>query len=116
MPALPASNQNLAQRGLDQLCDQAESLIETLSEKDVVLTHGRDVALELLVDGYAHVLALDVDRMRLEREIARLAESGDPRVAGELRRLSASLQEVTSRSTELRRRLDAVRPRVENWG
>jgi hypothetical protein len=69
----------------------------------------------LIVDGYAHVLALDVDRMRLEREIAHLAQSGDPRVAGELRELSALLRGVTSTSEELRRLLDAVRVHVEHW-
>ena len=82
----------------------------------MLLTRGREGSLELLVDGYAHVLALDVDRMRLKREITRLAESGDPRVAGELRELSALLHDVTETSAELRGRLDAVRVRVERWG
>jgi hypothetical protein len=91
-------------------------LIRTLSEEDVVATRARAGSLELLVDGYAHVLALDVDRMRLAREIARLAESGDPEVAGELRKLSALVQCVTSTSEELRGLLDAVRVRVEHWG
>jgi hypothetical protein len=65
------------------------------------------------VDGYAHVLALDVDRLRLEREIARLAESGDPRAAEELQELSALLRLVGDTSAELRGLLDAVRARVE---
>jgi hypothetical protein len=87
-----------------------------LLEEDVVLTRGQDASLELLVDGYAHVLALDVDRMRLEREITRLApESGNPQVAGELRELSALLHDLTSTSAELRGLLDAVRTRVEHW-
>ena len=116
MPALPAPNQSFAQRGTDQLRTAAESLIETLSAEDVVLTRGRDGSLELLVDGYAHVLALDVDAMRLEREITRLAESGDPEVAGELRELSALLHHLTSTSAELRGLLDAARARVERWG
>jgi hypothetical protein len=80
-----------------------------------VATRSRASSLELIVDGYAHVLTLDVDRMRLEREIARLAQSGDPRVAGELRELSALLRGVTSTSEELRRLLDAVRVHVEHW-
>jgi hypothetical protein len=70
----------------------------------------------LIVDGYAHVLALDVDCMRLEREIAQLAQSGNPNVAGELRELSASLQGVSSTSERLRRLLDAARARVERQG
>jgi hypothetical protein len=90
-------------------------LIGILSQEDVVATRGMDRSLELLVDGYAHVLALDVDGMRLEREITRLAEAGDPEVAGELRELSALLHDVTSTSAELRARLDAVRVRVEPW-
>ena len=47
------------------------------------------------------------------REIARLAESGDPGMAGELRELSALLRRVTRASEELRGRLDAFRTRVE---
>jgi len=70
-------------------------------------------SLEQIVDGYAHVLALDVDGLRLGREIARLAESGDPRAAGELQELSALLRLVTGTSAELRGLLDAVRARVE---
>ncbi|HTA15661.1 MAG TPA: hypothetical protein VK781_12470 [Solirubrobacteraceae bacterium] len=116
MQALPVSHQSLPRRGPDHLRLQAESLIGVLSEEDVLLTRGREGSLELLVDGYAHVLALDVDRMRLKREITRLAESGDPRVAGELRELSALLHDVTETSAELRGRLDAVRVRVERWG
>lgn len=73
-------------------------------------------SLELVVDGYAHILALDVDRLRLEREIARLAEFGDPEMAGELRKLSALLRRVTHASEELRGRLDAFRARVERPG
>ena len=76
-------------------------------------TRSRASSLELIVDGYAHVLALDVDRVRLEREIAYLAQSGDPEVAGELRELSGLLRGVASTSERLRRLLDAARVRVE---
>jgi hypothetical protein len=72
--------------------------------------------LELVVDGYAHVLALDVDRRRLEREIARLAGSGDPQAAAELRSLSALLVDVTSTSERLRKLLGEVRARDERHG
>lgn len=74
----------------------------------MVATRSRASSLELIVDGYAHVLALDVDRMRLEREIGRLAQSG------ELRELSALLRDVTTTSEQLRRLLDAARVRVEH--
>ena len=115
MPAIPAPHQSFAQSGPDHLRDRAESLIRTLSEEDVVATRSKASSLELIVDGYAHVLALDVDRMRLEREIAQLAQSGDPHVAGELRELSALLHGVTATSEHLRRLLDAARVRVERW-
>jgi hypothetical protein len=95
---------------------QAESLIRTLSQEDVVATRARASTLELIVDGYAHVLALDVERTRLEREIGRLAQSGDPDVAGKLRELSALLGDVSSTSEQLRRLLDTARARVERWG
>jgi len=71
---------------------------------------------EAIVDGYAHVLALGVDRLRLEREIARLAESGDPRVAGELRELSVLLRRVRCTSDQLRDRLSAARTQAELAG
>jgi hypothetical protein len=80
-----------------------------------VATRSRASSLELIVDGYAHVLALDVDGLRLEREIAHLAQSGDPHVSGDLRELSALLHEVTSTSERLRQLLDAARVRVERW-
>jgi hypothetical protein len=95
---------------------RAESLIRTLSEEDVVATRARASTLELIVDGYAHVLALDVERTRLEREIGRLAQSGDPGVVGKLRELSALLRDVSSTSEQLRGLLDAARARVERWG
>ncbi len=72
--------------------------------------------LELIVDGYAHVLALDVDRRRLERDIARLAGSGDPQAAAELRQLSDTLGDVTSASERLRKLLGEVRARDERTG
>jgi hypothetical protein len=90
---------------------QARALIDVLSEQDVLSTRTRTDLLELIVDGYAHVLALDVERRRLEREIARLAQSGDPDAAEELRELSGLLTEVANISERLRGLLDAVRAR-----
>ena len=73
-------------------------------------------SLELIVDGYAHVLALDIDCMRMEREIARLAESGDPAVAGELRELSVVIRCLRRTSARLRDLLRTVRERIELGG
>jgi hypothetical protein len=116
LPATPAPHQRFAQRGPDHLRTRAELLIRTLSEEDSLATRSQASALEFIVDGYAHVLALDVDCMRLEREIAQLALSGDPSLAGELRELSALLAGVSSTSEQLRQLLDAARLRVEARG
>jgi hypothetical protein len=113
LPPTPAPHHNPVLRGTDHLRRRAESLIATLSDEDAVAGGATQSSLEQIVDGYAHVLALDVDGLRLEREIARLAESGDPRAAGELRELSALLRLVRDTSAELRGLLDAVRARVE---
>jgi hypothetical protein len=91
-------------------------LIEAFSKRDPLATSERARSLELIVDGYAHVMALDTDRMRLEREIKRLAESGDPHVIEELRELTALLADVTSTSKELRGLLDEARERLERQG
>jgi hypothetical protein len=50
----------------------------------------------------------------LERELVRLAESGDPRVAPELRELSKLLRSAMRTSEELRKALSAARARVES--
>ncbi|HEY5194077.1 MAG TPA: hypothetical protein VIJ39_09440 [Solirubrobacteraceae bacterium] len=113
MQVIPAPYESFAQRGPDHLRVQAEMLIRSMSEEDVLATRSKASSLELIVDGYAHVLALDVDGIRLEREIGRLAQSGDPDVAGELRELSALLRSVTSTSGQLRGLLDAARVRIE---
>jgi hypothetical protein len=113
LPATPIPYDSFSQRGPDHLRARAESLIRTLSEKGVLTTRSSESTLELIVDGYAHVLALDVDRMRLQREIGRLAQSGDPGMAAELRELSALLNEVTSTSEQLRELLDRLRTCVE---
>jgi hypothetical protein len=87
-------------------------LIATLSDEDAVAARTRRGSMELIVDGYAEVLALDADRLRLEREIARLAESGDPRAAGELQGLSVLLRIVRGTTAELRSLLEAALSRV----
>jgi hypothetical protein len=96
----------------DYLCSQAESLIRALSDERLVARQPPRSSTEV-VDGYAHVMALDVDRMRLEREIARLAESGDPRVASELKDLSVLLRRVRSTSVQLRALLGELREQTD---
>ncbi len=114
---MPAPHQkDHAQRGSDHLLRQAELLIDVLSEEGAAEARTVTDLLELIVDGYAHVLALDVDRRRLERDIARLAGSGDPRAAAELRQLSDTLGDVTSASERLRKLLGEVRARDERGG
>ena len=112
LPAIPAPNHTPVHHGPDYLRRQAESLIRTLSDEDA-LAHAAKSSIELIVDGYAHVLALDVDCMRMEREIARLAESGDPEVAGELQEISGVLRSLTRTSRRLRNVLATVRARTE---
>lgn len=74
----------------------------------------RSSSLDLVVDGYAHVLALDVDRRRLEREITRLAEAGDPEMVGRLSELSALFRRMGHASEDLRGRLSELRARLES--
>lgn len=116
LPATSTPNPRSIQRGADRLRRQAELLTATLSADATVADRTTKGLPELVVDGYAHVLALDVDRLRLEREIARLAESGDPGVAEQLRELSLVLRNVTRASEELRARLDWARTCVEHAG
>jgi hypothetical protein len=70
---------------------------------------------EALTGGYAEALALDGERLRLEREIdqvtAKLARGGQNRPA-ELRRLMARLDEAEDDLAALRRLLLALRQRA----
>jgi hypothetical protein len=111
LPATSAPNHNSIHPGAERLCSQAEALIESLSSMPASPT--RSSSLDLVVDGYAHVLALDVDRRRLEREIVRLAEAGDPELAGRLSELSALLRRMARASEDLRDRLSELRLRLE---
>jgi hypothetical protein len=121
LSAASIPHHNSIQPGAERLCEQAEALIASLTGENVPRGYLADAGpessaggpLELVVDGYAHVLALDVDRRRLEREVARLAEAGDPGMAVQLRELSGLLRRMTAVSEELRARLDALRARLE---
>ena len=88
-------------------------LIRSLYDEYAVAEHATRRSRELIADGYAHLLELDVVGLRLKREIARLAESGDPRVAGELRALSVLLRRVTRTNEKLHDLLNTVRARCE---
>jgi hypothetical protein len=117
MPTIPVHHHQLAaERGPGHLREHAKLLVGILGEEDLEGTRSRADLLELIVDGYAHVLALDVDRRRLERDIARLAGSGDPQAAAQLGELSAQLQDLTSASEQLRNLLGEVRARDERHG
>ena len=111
MTATPAPHQPPIDHDHAHLRHQAEALISALSAEDALL--GDPATLDLVVDGYAQVLALDVDRVRLEREIAQLAESGDPAVAPQLRELSVTLRWMTRTCNQLRELLRTVRARAE---
>jgi hypothetical protein len=111
LPATSTPNHNSIKPGAERLCAQAEALIASLSSMPASST--RSSALEFVVDGYAHVLALDVDRRRLEREITRLAEIGDPEMVGQLSELSALLRRMARASEDLRDRLSELRARLE---
>jgi hypothetical protein len=111
LPATSLPNHNSIQPGAERLCAQTEALIESLSSMMASAT--RSSSLDLVVDGYAHGLALDVDRRRLEREIVRLAEAGDPEMAGQLSELSALLRRMARASEDLRDRLSELRLLLE---
>lgn len=111
MSATPAQNHLPIEHDPEYLRSQAQRLIDALSEEPTDEAHA--ATLELVVDGYAHVLVLDVDRVRVEREIARLAESGDPAAAPQLRELSVMLRWMTCMGTRLRELLSTTRARAE---
>jgi hypothetical protein len=122
LSATSIPHHNSIQPGAERLCEQAETLVSSLmggqvpgypadlGPEDAAVAAG---SLDLVVDGYAHVLALDVDRRRLEREIAHLAEAGDPGMAARLSELSGLLRRMTGVSEDLRARLDALRAQLE---
>lgn len=96
----------------DDLCRRAGSLIATLSDEHAMEAIAKQGLLDLIVNGYAEVLALDAERLRLQREIARLAESGDPGAAGELQGLSVMLRILGGTTAELRGLLEQALARV----
>ncbi len=121
MSATSVPHHNSIHPGAERLCEQGEALVASLTSDEVprdYLVDGDPEGsargpLELVVDGYAHVLALDVDRRRIEREVARLAEAGDPGMAARLGELSGLLRRMTRVSEDLRAQLDVLRARLQ---
>lgn len=111
MSATPAPNHYPIEHDPEYLRSESQRLIDALSEEHT--DESDEATLELVVDGYAHVLTLDVDRVRVEREIARLAESGDPAAASQLRELSVMLRCMTRTCSQLRELLSSARARSE---
>jgi ABC-type phosphate transport system auxiliary subunit len=97
-------------------------LSSLLAQIEAVLDCKSDVARieRTLTDGYAHALALEAERWRLERrigEIARLLGHGDTAgraaeltsLSRRLERVDVELDELRSTLARLRRHADAVR-------
>ena len=67
---------------------------------------------DLLTEGYAQALALDAERLRLERQIGERAErADDPGTAQELRSLWLRQRSVTDELADLRAMLERLRER-----
>lgn len=98
---------------LQALGEQTEALLRELERCDPPQAE-RDRAHELLLDGCAHALRLDLARMHLERDISRLASVGGPADADELHRLSASLTTVTGMAEDLRGEIARVRSSLDD--
>ena len=95
------------------LCDELGTLIHAPPARDDA---ARAHVERTLTDGYAHAMALEGDRLRLERQIADVAaqaDTRDPRVKTiELQDLSARLTETSGDLKHLRGLLAALRRRT----
>lgn len=70
---------------------------------------------DTLTEGYAHALALDAERLRLERRIGEVARDADGRngsLADELTALTGRLESVDGELVRLRTLLDPLRDRA----
>ncbi len=68
----------------------------------------------VLTDGYAHALALEAERLRIERRLGEVAAEiaeGDEAAVGELARLSTRLRDANGDLVELRDVLTSLRDR-----
>jgi hypothetical protein len=74
-------------------------------------------AEETLTAGYARALLLDGECLRIMREITSLATAGEtPASSPELRALALRLGEAQLEVTDLRRRLEVLKRRVDPSG
>jgi hypothetical protein len=97
---------------LRPLIDRIRSLLDgRAADPGGVLT---DVE-HTLTDGYALALELELERLRLARQMAELARTVErPEEAGELRRLSARLVGTEAELAEIRTLLAELRRRADS--
>jgi hypothetical protein len=111
---MPIQYDNLVQRDSDRLCRRAEALLaDPPGEIFASSVARRRCVRELIADGYAHALLLDVDRRKYERQLAHLARSATAEEADQLRDLSDALHHVQSTSAQLRALMETIRARFE---
>ena len=93
--------------------DEARSIIERVT---ALLDAPGASAEDTLMDGYAHALALDGERARLERRLAELtkalSEGRDSERLPELRSMRERISATDAELARLRTALDIVRRRV----
>jgi hypothetical protein len=65
-----------------------------------------------LTDGYAQALALEAERLRLERRIGEVARAGHPDAGDEVRRLGSRLNTADDEIARLRCLLGSLRERL----
>jgi hypothetical protein len=67
---------------------------------------------DTLTEGYAQALALEAERLRLERRIGEVAREGRDDVGDEIRSLGSRLSSADGRLTELRSLLGTLHERA----
>jgi len=96
---------------------QAEARMRALEDGPVAFPHPPGDSPDSIADGYALALTLEVDRLRLERELTRLAQVGDTAFAADLQGLTMLLIRVQATAERLRDALRAAHrghePRLE---
>jgi ABC-type phosphate transport system auxiliary subunit len=100
-----------------RLCDELRTLTDAPAARDEA---SRARVEWTLTDGYAHAMSLELDRLRLERQIGEVAAQVDVRARGakteELQELSARLADTSRELEHLRELLAAVRRRPSPVG
>jgi len=85
-----------------------EQIEELLSADAPTLARMEDT----LTEGYAHALALEAERWRLERRLGEVAREGQTDAAEELRALGTRLTHADVELTKLRRLLGSLHERA----